>query len=295
MLFCATVDDVCLDGYSTEAHFKDLLDFFQWQDVKATFFAVPRAGGVPITQRKDYLPLLRRAIQEGHDIAQHGLEHDRFETGIPPQMILDLPHEGPARQRLASDREAIETALQVDQIRIRLALGREILEDALEHEVAGFRAPCLSICPNLFDALEAEGYGYDSSRFLQETGWDVINDREPFIPRPITRELFEAVLYPGRMRTFPLTTEYSWYPTWKKFGVSMNLAKHDVRECFKVGIPFVPVAHVSPILEGDAGCGLEFYRQLLEYARHEANKIGDSLQAVTLRDAMQAVGVEVSQ
>jgi len=285
MLFCATVDDVCLDGYSTADHFAALLDFFGEQGVRATFFTVPRSLGIPIDLRKEYIPLLRRAVREGHDIAQHGLEHDRFETGIPPRMILDLPHEGPARERLANDRAAIEASLRTEQIRERLQTGRTILQDSLGSHVVGFRAPCCSTCPNLFDALEAEGFRYDSSRFLQETGWDIINDRQPIVPRPITRETHDAALYPGRMRTFPLTTEYTWYPTWKKFDVTMDLAKHDFTACLRAGIPFVPVAHVSPVFEGEDGCGLEFYRRLLDFARQEAKASGQEVRAVTLREA----------
>ena len=36
--------------------------------------------------------------------------------------------------------------------------GRKILEDMTGHAVEGFRAPCLSVCDNLFAALDLEGY-----------------------------------------------------------------------------------------------------------------------------------------
>src|SRR5262245_27956437 len=104
MIFCATVDDVCLEGFSSEEHMVSLLRFFQELNVRATFFIVPRAEGVPLGSRPRYVELLQQAAAEGHAVAQHGLEHDRFETGIPPRMVLDLPHEGPARERLARDR-----------------------------------------------------------------------------------------------------------------------------------------------------------------------------------------------
>jgi peptidoglycan/xylan/chitin deacetylase (PgdA/CDA1 family) len=287
MIFCATVDDVCLEGYSTEEHMARLLDFFGEEGVHATFFAVPRAEGIPLGSRPGYVDLLRRAAVEGHAVGQHGLEHDRFETGIPPKMILDLPHEGPARERLANDRAAIDAGLRPDALRERLSTGRDILQDALGFDVPGFRAPCLSICDNLFDALEAENFRYDSSRHFQDAGWDLLNGKDPIVPLPITRERFEASQHGGRMYTFPLTAEYTWYLTWDKFDAEMDLARHDFNACMAAGIPFLPVCHVSPVHEGDEGCGLEFYRRLLSFARAQAGAAGEDLQLLNLTEALQ--------
>jgi peptidoglycan/xylan/chitin deacetylase (PgdA/CDA1 family) len=288
MIFSATVDDVCLDGFSTEAHMAGLLRFFEEQNVRATFFVVPRAEGIPLGSRPGYVELLKQALAEGHALGQHGLEHDRFETGIPPQMVLDLPHEGPARERLARDRAAIEASLQVAQLRERMAAGRRILEDALGAEILGFRAPCLSICDNLFEALDAEGYRWDSSRHLQDTGWDIINDK-PAAPRPITREHFDRAQYPGRMRTLPLTTEYTWYLKRDKFDVTMDLARHDFSACLRAGIPFIPVSHVSPIQQCEGDCGFEMYRRLLDFAREQAAGQGQDLQTVNLQETCELV------
>jgi hypothetical protein len=265
------------------------LDFFREQNLRATFLVVPTAGGIPLGDRPDYVGLLREAMSEGHAIAQHGLEHDRFETGIPPKMVLDLPHEGPARERLAKDRAAIEDSLRVDALRARLSEGRRILEDALGVEIQGFRAPCLSICSNLFDALEAEGFRFDSSRHLQEAGWEIISGKEPIAFRPITREDFDRTQYPGRLRILPLTTEYTWYLTRDKFQITMDLARHDLDACFQAGIPFVPLCHVSPVHQGDAGCGYEVYRRLLDHARKTAAARGDELQTMNLVEACDAV------
>jgi len=283
MIFCATVDDVCYEGYSSEAHLASLLRFFAEQHVRATFFVVPRVGGRPLESRSGYVELLKQAVAEGHAIGQHGLDHDRFEAGIPPRMVLDLPHEGPARERLAREREEIEAALQVEPLRERLATGRRILEDALGFEITGFRAPCLSTCDNLFHALEAEGYRYDTSRHLQETGWDIINNKRSE-PRPITREDFDRLQYPGNLREFPLTTDYTWYLNREKFDATMDLARHDFTACQRAGIPFVPMAHVSPVHECEDGCGFDLYRRLLGFARERAAAKGEELQAWNLQE-----------
>ena len=286
MIFCATVDDVCLNGYSSEEHLANLLRFYREENVHATFFVVPRAEGIPLEKRPAYVELLKQAVIEGHALGQHGLEHDRFETGVPPQMVLDLPHEGPARERLARDRDTIEAGLRIDSLRERLATGRRILEDALELDITGFRAPCLSICDNLFHALEAERFQYDSSRHLQEAGWDLINGREA-TPRPITRAEFEHAQYPGRMRTFPLTTEYTWYLRRDMFGVTMDLARHDFMACLRAAIPFVPVAHVSPVQQCETDCGFEMYRRLLDFAREQAAAGGQKLRTISLQEACE--------
>jgi predicted deacetylase len=288
VIFSTTVDDVCLEGYSSEEHVASLLRFFEQEHVRATFFVVPRAEGIPLTRRPGYVALLKQAAAEGHSVAQHGLEHDRFETGIPPKMVLDLPHEGPTRERLARERDAIEAGLQLDALRERLRTGRRILEDALGFEVRGFRAPCLSICDNLFHALDTEGFRYDSSRHLQDAGWDLINDQQPVVPRRITREEYDRAQYPGQMRTLPLTTEYTWYLTRAKFDATMELARHDFLSSLEAGIPFVPVCHVSPIHEGDAGLGYEFYRRLLAFARERAAAGGQSLQALNLDETCES-------
>ena len=284
MIFCLTVDDVSYEGYSSEAHVANLLRFLRELGIRSTFFTVPLVQGVPLGQRPGYIEILKQAMAEGHEVAQHGLEHDRFEFGIPPQMIMGMAHEGPARERLARERNAIEAALGIAPIRERLVRGHRILEDAIQTKIVGFRSPCLATCDNLFHALEAEGYLYDSSRHLQEAGWDILNGKMPIEPRPITRELYDSAQYPGRLRSLPLTTDYTWYLPWKNFEITLDLAKHDFMACMEAGIPFVTLSHVSPIQEGEDGSGFEFYRRLLAFSREQADKHGDELITPTLAD-----------
>lgn len=285
MQFSFTVDDVCFEGYSTEDHLTRLLDFLATEKVRATFFVVPLAQGIPVTRRSEYIRILKRAIADGHEVAQHGLEHERFEVGIPPEMILALPHEGPARERLARERQEIEADLQTDKICRRLAQGRQILQDALGVAVVGFRAPCLQICDNLFDALEAEGYHYDSSDYLQPTGWDLLNGIQDAKPRPITRESHRCIPAHKTLRILPLTTEYTWYLKQPMFDLTFALARHDFDACWEARIPFVPLCHVSPIQEGDPDCGFKLYRKLMAFARTACAAKGETLNFVPLTEA----------
>lgn len=286
-MFCLTVDDVCLDGYSTEEHMQALLQFFNSEGIRSTFFVVPRAQGIPLKERPGYVGLLRQAAAQGHALGQHGLEHDRFETGIPPRMILDLPHEEQARERLASERRKIEENLAVSTLRARLAQGRRILEEALGFETYGFRAPCLSVCKNLFTALDAEGFCYDSSHYLQEGGWDLLQGK-PLAPRLISREDFNQSQHPGRLRSLPLTTEYTWYLRSESFEATMALAQYDFASCLRAGIPFVTLAHVSPLNQCQNGCGFDLYRRLIDEARNQASAVGEELRLLNLDEACES-------
>jgi hypothetical protein len=282
--FCFTVDDVGMPVYSAEGHLETLLEFFHEQEVKATFFVVPRPHGQLFHQGNGYVKLLNRAREAGHAVAQHGLEHDRFELGIPPKMILDLPHEGPAREYLAAHRDDIDRSHGMDNLCKRLREGRNILEDALGREIEGFRSPCLQTCENLPLALEAEGYLYDSSGFMQKAGWDLINGESDPPLCPITRDVFDSHQAGGRIHYFPLTAEYTWYLTRDRFESFRNLAIHDFDACLDAGIPFVQLSHVSPIQEGEDSCGLALYRELLSHARQAAARRGKQLVATTLAE-----------
>jgi peptidoglycan/xylan/chitin deacetylase (PgdA/CDA1 family) len=96
----------------------------KWQ-VRATFFVVADLLGECETILKE------TAI--GHEIASHGLTH----------CILDSIDPGEMSRELLESRQRLEQTLQV--------------------EVKGFRAPFLRPGPNWFEALANAGYGYDSS------------------------------------------------------------------------------------------------------------------------------------
>lgn len=279
---CFTVDDVGYEGYSSEEHLADLLAFCGRLGLQATLFVVPRCNGVEIADRPGYVRLLREAVAAGHEVAQHGLDHTRFETGIPPAMILELPHEGPAREHLASHRAEIDAALAVEALRRRLRQGRQILERALGGPVRGFRAPCLSTCPNLFTALAAEGYAYDSSKCLQPTAWDIINGRSETPPRPIDRAAYDRLRGGAPLPIFPLTAEYTWYLKDRDYAVTLGLARHDLDACLAAGIPFVSVCHVSPIQEGAGNRGFDLYGELLDSARQRSRQPGTVCRCHTL-------------
>lgn len=279
-----TVDDIGLDGYSTEKHLNNLLDFLDANEISATLFAVPEVEGKKMSARRGYAAILRDAIRRGHEVAQHGgLTHDRFEIGIPPEMILSLPHEGLARRFLAQNRENLKEEHTVKNIRGKLREGRRIIEDTIGTRVNGFRSPALQSCDNMFVALAEEAYAYDSSIWLQKAGWDILNNLE-YVPQEINRDIFDRRQKAGLLE-LPLTTEYTWYLERENFDKASKLAAHDFDRCMDSGVPFVNICHVSPIQEGkDPDLGLELYRKLIEHSKTAAGKKQYTLEAITLTD-----------
>ena len=282
--YCLTVDDVAMDGYCSVEHMENVLRFFREEEAKATFFVVPRFDGRQLQPGGEYAGIFKKALETGHEMTQHGLDHERFQFGIPPKMVLDLSHEGPAREYLANNRDKIEASLTLENLRALLSEGRQILEEVIGRPIEGFRAPCLSVCDNMFAALEAEGYAYDSSKCFQKAAWDIINGDENPVICPITREIYDSCQTPGPMRTFPLSAEYTWYLKRDRFDVFLQLAKHDFDACLEAGIPFVPLFHVSPVQEGDEAAGFDLHRELLAHARKVTEQRGLRLVCTTLSE-----------
>jgi polysaccharide deacetylase family protein (PEP-CTERM system associated) len=106
-----------------------ILDLFGEGGIKATFFTL---GWVA----ERYPALIRRIVEEGHEIASHGYDHARVFT-------LD-------QERFDAD----------------LKKARAIIEDAAGEVVKGYRAPSFSIdnrTPWAFEVLAEHGYLYSSS------------------------------------------------------------------------------------------------------------------------------------
>jgi peptidoglycan/xylan/chitin deacetylase (PgdA/CDA1 family) len=264
-LWAFTVDDVGFDGYSSEKQLNNILDFCDEHKIKSTLFVVPECNGKKIDKRHEYVTILRDAITRGHEIAQHGIKHDRFEIGIPPEMIMILPHEGLARKFLAENRDKLAAEHTVEKISKKLRYGRDILENAIGKSIEGFRSPALQSCRNMFIALAVEEYKYDSSTYLQKAGWDLINGNGiEYEPQKITMDRFNLLQKSTAMREFPLTADYTWYLKKGDFDKALKLAIDDCRKCLTAQIPFVSLCHVGPIHEGDDDLGFELYRRLLK-------------------------------
>lgn len=247
MFYAFTMDDVGYNGYSTPEHLLRVLEMTEKSQIKATFFVVPKCD------LTEYRQLLLDAVAAGHEIAQHGLEHHRFEVGVPPEMVLKAPHEKEFAEYLKTHRAEIESGLSLEKICARMNEGRKLLEDIFQIPVRGFRAPCLQFCDNMFKALAVEGYVYDSSCWLQTYNWKGSGLSEPV---KITREDFLRRQHAG-FKEFPLTADYVWELTWDRYDAKMKLAMFDFENIRAAGFPLVNLSHVSPIQRPDDS-GLRF-------------------------------------
>ncbi len=291
-LYCFTMDDVAMQDYSTEKHYENVLDFCREQCIKATFFVLPRSGGLPLTEKPEYCKLLKRAMDEGHEIAQHGLEHDRFESGIPPEMILNMPHEAATKKYLADHREELEERHTVEALRAMLVEGRDIISRAVGIVPAGFRAPSAAVCQNLNTAEFLEGYRYDSSIMMQKAAWDLLNGvyEKPY---PINRQIFDSMQPEQDIIVIPGAGEYTWYLAGEDFNLTFDLARHDFHKSIEAEIPFVSVSHVSPIQQtaslAESDIGFKFYRKLFAYFKQHLESAGISFKSITLSEASVSI------
>jgi polysaccharide deacetylase family protein (PEP-CTERM system associated) len=114
-----------------DANTDRILDLFSRRGIRATFFTL---GWVA----ERHPELVRRIVDEGHEIASHGYAHKR------------VTHQSPAEFRQ-------------DVVR-----AKSMLEDIAGQAVQGYRAPSYSIGATTLwahDVLEAAGYRYSSSVF----------------------------------------------------------------------------------------------------------------------------------
>lgn len=112
-----------------ESNLNKILNILEVSGTKATFFTLGW-----IAER--YPQLVKRIVQEGHELASHGYGHQRAFELSEPEFLSDIQ------------------------------VSKKILEDISGVQVKGYRAPSFSISKNnlwAFDCLLDSGYKYSSS------------------------------------------------------------------------------------------------------------------------------------
>lgn len=136
-----------------------VLDIFEKHGVKATFFTL---GWVA----ERYPTLIKRIVNDGHELACHGYEHIRVTQQTPEQFRTDI----------------VKT--------------KQILEELGGCEVNGYRAASYSICKeNLWalDILHEEGFKYSSSIYPVKHDLYGIPDAPRFMYEPIKDSHFKEI------------------------------------------------------------------------------------------------------
>lgn len=137
--------------WRVEQNTRRVLHLFSEQHVKATFFVLGRVA--------ERCPgLVRRIVDDGHELASHGYEHYRVSDQLPGQFRVDVRRT------------------------------KQVLEDVSGTAVLGYRAAGFSIGPATLwahDILAEEGYRYSSSIYAIKHYFDGTLDapRLPYCPR----------------------------------------------------------------------------------------------------------------
>jgi peptidoglycan/xylan/chitin deacetylase (PgdA/CDA1 family) len=262
-LFCLTNDDA---GSQQPELFGELLDFLAEQQVPATFFVVPAAGGVPLDEKPEWIALLRRALDEGHELQHHGYNHGVFEFGVPPGFMLDIIPE--ARERWQREPEAVRAEHTLDILRTKLTRGVDILTPILGHEPQGFRSGCLAIGDDMYQALAEYGFHWSSNLVVNPMGWRYINREydagEPWQvdvpPHPFP--------YKAGLIEVPMVSEYTWLLHAEDVERQYDLIRRDYDRVRQASGVFVALSHYYA-MTGEYAAGLEVYRRLFAHAREQ--------------------------
>lgn len=145
--------------HRVEKNTNRILDLFNQNNAKATFFTL---GWVA----ERYPGLIKRIVDEGHELASHGYEHIRV------------------------------TEQTSSEFREDIAKTKKMLEDLSGQEVKGYRAASYSIVSkNLWalDVLQEEGYKYSSSIYPVKHDLYGIPDAPRFIYQPIENDDFKEI------------------------------------------------------------------------------------------------------
>lgn len=262
-LFAFTNDD---PGMQQPELFAELLDFLADERVPATFFVVPHSGGKPLDQKPEWLGLLQRALDGGHDLQHHGFDHGScFEFGIPPFFMLDiLPAE--VQNTYARTPEQFTQHHTYALLHDKLEQGREILDRIFGYTPLGFRAPCLAMCDNSYAALHDMGFQWSSNQVVNPMGWRYINrdyDRgDPWQanvpPHPFLNQ--------GQIIEAPMLSEYTWYLEPGDVDRHFALIRADFDRTRAEGGAFVVLSHYYA-MTGKWSGGMEVYRRLFAHAR----------------------------
>jgi len=170
---------------------KELLKIIDRHDVNVTLFVIPKSH-VKWNSCNSLAKVLRDAQSCGHEIGLHGVSHLPFETGNP-FTAFGFGH---------------------SWIKERISQGLRIINEKMEIDPVGFRAPYYHYSKNLWKALDDLNFLYDSSRialtavlfsYLPPLRAIYVSRRRGLITskifHPLNLELLEI----------PVSEEYTWY------------------------------------------------------------------------------------
>ena len=196
-----------------EANTDRCLDLLAEASARGTFFILGWVG-------RRYPGLVRRIAAAGHEVASHGMEHDRLEALGPRRFAADI-----------SDT-------------------RRLLEDLSGEAVAGYRAPSFSLCPTMgwaYRALVDAGYRYSSSVYPVRHDHYGAPDapRLPYRPLP-DAEFLEFPMSTARVGGHNLPASGGGYFRFLPYPVSRMLLRRARGEPGQAGIFYMHPWELDP-------------------------------------------------
>ena len=179
-----------------------LLRLFEKHGIKATFFVTGEMA-------QKHAWAVRKIFQNGHEIACHGLAHQKNECLL---------------SRTTQEQKIGEAT--------------RIIEEQIQVRPEGFRAPCLRVNENTLAVLEENGYVYDSSvvpTFIPGYYGSPGSTFKPYHPSPQSlkkkgsSKLLELPVSVNPVLPFPLSAAWmrNLGTLWVKFGVKTNFFLHN--------------------------------------------------------------------
>jgi len=171
------------------AKIKELLRTADRFDMNVTFFVIPR-NEAKWNSCSSLVEVLKDAESCGHEIGLHGLTHLPFETGNP---FLSFGY---------------------SLIKNRILKGLRILNEKLETNARGFRAPYHHYGQSLFRVLDDTNFLYDSSKIALTSA--LLSYVPPLRAICVSRKrgfIASKMFHPLNLRLWeiPITQEYTWY------------------------------------------------------------------------------------
>lgn len=229
-----TFDDLS-PNYVTYSMLEQLLDFLRDIEIACTLFVIPGNQSFKV----EYVDLLKKARNYGHEMALHGYRHTNVEFGhiIP----IPLPN--------------LERQMEL------LRMGRKCLQKYTGEIPLGFRAPLYRHSNVTFKALESLGFKYDSSKTIfKPTHGLSIRFRTFLLPKPMKI---------GDLLEIPVTADYTYNLNVVHFAQLLKHAKADFDWVRELDGIFVLNNHINR----SGTIGLKFLHALINEIRHETDFI----------------------
>jgi peptidoglycan/xylan/chitin deacetylase (PgdA/CDA1 family) len=200
--------------------------FLESRGLRATWFAIPKPGGNPLTT--EWREALLEARDAGHDLQLHGLTHeDCYEFGPPawpatailPSLATDFE----------SRRDELMPRYTLENLRGRIEQGLEIFERELGVRPTVFRAPCGAISRPMFEALRQVGIAYHTCAYISASGYEHLPHRSGSLAQDWSEAIPRCPFrwYSGIIEA-PILNEYTWRGAWQREADFIALAKQDL-------------------------------------------------------------------